>query len=265
MNKRVLSLVILVSTSLILASKAGAQAPPNPPAVVETTVKTVETKSETKDSDDNVKSKSEKKVVTTTTKEIPVEAPENPRRFGVMLEYSPLDLILPSKIGGSVGYAPIDSQSTYELEYLGATLAPPSFLEDVGNFSDRRFSLIARSYGNRSSFNFHYGLTYFDMQVHVNGRYLQSANGRPANFDVLASRSLGFMIGVGNRWSLPHGFEIGVDWISWSQPLIIVEKNSDLLQYVQNKGDRDTLETLINTIGYFPRFTLLKLGIGYAF
>lgn len=189
---------------------------------------------------------------------------ETARRFNVMAEYSALDLILPSKIGGSLGYVESNAY-TYELEYLSASLSPPSFIEDVGSFTDRRISLVVRSYADRNSFNFHYGLAYFDLQVHVGSKYLQSSSGRPANLDLLASRSLGLILGVGNRWILPHGFTLGVDWISWSQPLIIVEKKSDLLQYIQNQQDRDVLETLLSTVGYFPRFTILKLAIGYTF
>ncbi len=185
-------------------------------------------------------------------------------RFDVLVEYSPLDLILPSKIGGSLGYVE-SSAYTFELEYLGASISPPAFLENVGGFTDRRISLVVRSYGDRNSFNFHYGLSYFDMQIHVGSKYLQSSSGRPADVDLLASRSLGFVVGVGNRWVLPHGFTVGVDWISWSQPLIIVEKNSDLLKYIQDQHDRDVLESLISTIGYFPRFTVLKVGLGLTF
>ena len=181
-----------------------------------------------------------------------------------MGEYSALDLILPSKIGGSLGYVE-SSAYTFELEYLGASIAPPSFLEDVGSFTDRRVSAIVRSYSDRNSFNFHYGLSYFDTQIHVGSKYLQSSSGRPADLDLLGSRSLGFVVGVGNRWVLPHSFTVGVDWISWSQPLIIVEKNSDLLKYIQNQHDRDVLDSLLSTIGYFPRFSILKVGVGFTF
>lgn len=185
-------------------------------------------------------------------------------KYSVMLVGSPVDLLIPYKLGGALGYIS-SSATTNELEYVGASISAPAFIEDIGGFHDSRWTLQQRLYSTHNSFNFHYGLAYFDISANVGSKYLASATNLPANVNLMGTKSLGFMIGVGNRWVLGSGFSIGVDWISWSQPLLIVDKKSDLINYVQNSDDKRVLETAINVMTYFPRVTLLKLGIGFIF
>jgi hypothetical protein len=184
--------------------------------------------------------------------------------FTVMGEYAPIDLILPSKVGGSVGWNYGD-EATFELEYLGAKLSVPFIVEDLGSFKDQRISLVKRSFQGRNSLNFHYGLSYFNTQISVGNEYLASASNLPASLDLIGVKSLGFIWGVGNRWNFNRGFTVGVDWFSWAQPILIIDRDRELLDYIQDEGARDTLDEALRLSAYFPRFTVLKVQIGWSF
>jgi len=184
--------------------------------------------------------------------------------FSVVLEYSPLDLILPSKIGGSLGYIQ-SRESTFEAEYLSASLSAPWFVGDIGGFSDRRISITQRWYGERNSFNFHYGISYFDTDIHVGSHYLSSATGAALDSDLMREKSLGFIFGIGNRWAFPGGFTVGCDWFSWAQPLVVVQQDSALINAIQDSGAKSTLQDAFQTSLYFPRLSFLKVGLGWVF
>ena len=182
----------------------------------------------------------------------------------VMLGYAPIDMILPSKLGGSVGWND-GAEASYEIEYMGSKLSVPFVVKDLGSFSDKRISIIKRSYKSRNSFNFHYGVSYFDTDVAVGNEYLSSATNVPRNLDLIGIKSLGVIWGVGNRWNFKPGFTAGVDWISWAQPLIVLSREDRLINYVNDEGTRDALKQALNLSSYVPRFTLLKVQFGWTF
>lgn len=185
-------------------------------------------------------------------------------RFSLMAEYSPLDLLVPGKLGGSIGY--IQSRGlTNELEYLSASISVPFIIDDLGGYSDKRISLIRRTYADRNSFNFHYGLSYFEFDFHVGNKYLASASDFPASYNLMRSRSLGFLFGIGNRWVFPHGFSLGVDWISWAQPVYVIESNSELINHIQDQDARSVLDHAFRASQYFPRLTFFKFALGWIF
>ncbi len=185
-------------------------------------------------------------------------------RFSVLVEYSPLDLILPSKIGANIGYNTTAS-TDYELEYLGTSVSSPFFIQDIGGFSDKRISLIRRSFGNRNSFNVFYGLTYFDLEIHVGSQYLQSATNLPSSLDLMRSQTLGVVAGIGNRWLFPRGFTAGVDWLSWSQPIVTLNERSDVINYIKDEGAKTTLQNVFHISAFLPRITVLKVALGLSF
>jgi hypothetical protein len=184
--------------------------------------------------------------------------------FSVMGEFSPFDLILPGKVGGSLGY--IQSRtSAFDLEYLSRSVSPPSFIADIGGFDDRRVSLLYRSYADRNSFNCHYGISYFDMGVHVAHSYLVSSGAASDINDLMRAKSLGLIFGIGNRWVFPHGLTVGVDWLSWAQPLIVLQQDSSLIDAVQDQSAKAKLQDVFQLAMFFPRFTILKLAAGFTF
>lgn len=186
-------------------------------------------------------------------------------KYYVIGTYSPLDIIIPNKYGATVGWAQ-NADKTWEIEYLQASVAAPFIIKDLGKMTDQRISLIGRNYLGSNSFNFNYGLTYFDFQLHLGDRLLnQLTGGNYPSVDLVQVQSLGFNIGIGNRWQLSKNITIGIDWITWSQPIYSLNKKSAYLDYATNQQDKDDVDTALKLITYFPRLTLLKLQLGYLF
>lgn len=182
-----------------------------------------------------------------------------------MASYSPLDLIIPSKLGLTVGQTK-SVDKTWELEILRGSLAIPFVIDNLGDVSDLRFSFIARSYAGRNSFNFSYGLSYFDFSARLGNKYLASVSGTPSgSVELLKIQTLGANFGIGNRWTIDKNFTFGVDWISWSQPLLLVQRDDDYLTATNSTPDRDAIEKALGLISYFPRISVLKIQIGVLF
>lgn len=182
-----------------------------------------------------------------------------------LLNYSPVDLLIPSKQGITLGLIR-DADKTWELEYLSGSISVPFIVEDLGKMSDTRISLIGRSYFGSNSFNFSYGLSYFDFLLHLGDKLLNRVSGGSyPSLDLIGVQSVGFNIGIGNRWTFKHNITLGIDWISWMQPLQITSKRSTFLDYATNEEDRDDVDKAITLISYMPRFAFLKLQLGILF
>jgi len=185
--------------------------------------------------------------------------------YYALLNYSPFDLIVPSKFGVTLGsIETVDT--TWELEYLKGSLSAPLFIQDLGSMSDARISVIKRSYSDRDSFNFSYGLSYYDFSLHLGDALLNRVTGGSyPSMDVVKIESLGFNLGLGNRWTFSKNVTLGVDWISWSQPVFVTNRKSPYLDHANNQEDRDDVDKAMKLISYFPRFTFLKVQLGILF
>lgn len=187
------------------------------------------------------------------------------KKYFVFASYSPFDLLIPSKIGITGGYHKTGDKS-WEFEYLKGSVSVPFVVEDLGRMTDEKFSILCRSYFGGNSFNLSYGLTYFNFSLHLGDRLINRVTaGAYPSLDVVELKSIGGHVGLGNRWVLNNGFSFGIDWISWSQPIFVTEKNSAFLTYATNQEDRDDVGKALNVISYFPRFAVVKLQIGYVF
>lgn len=185
-------------------------------------------------------------------------------RFYGTLNFSPLDLLIPSKLGLTVGMLK-DKNSTWELEYLRGSLSTPFILKDIGSMTDQRISIIGRSYFS-NSFNLGYGISYFNFNIHLGSDILTRLNvPSPSAFEVIDTQSLGFNLSLGNHWALTNHMYFGVDWISWAQPLFNIRQSSAFLSQASDLTDKDTVETAVKLTTYFPRFVLLKLQFGLMF
>lgn len=186
------------------------------------------------------------------------------KTISIVGEYSVIDLLIPGKLGGSIGILQ-DRGSTIEAEYLGASFSVPAFIDDIGRFSDKRISLVRRSYGDHNSFNLHYGLSYFDTMITVGSKYLATASNTAAYSELMKQRSIGFIFGLGNRWTLENGFTFGIDWFSYAQPLLVVDQDSSIINAIQDQGAKQTLQDAFQASLYFPRFSFFKVGLGWSF
>ena len=185
--------------------------------------------------------------------------------YALLANYSLFDLIIPSKVGFTASYVP-DADTTWEMEYLRASLSVPFLVEDIGKMTDQRFSITRRSFLGKNSFNFSYGITYFDYSVKVGSEILSRLNSSyPGGLDLISLEGIGFNIGFGNRWTIQKNITIGVDWLSLSQPVLLTGKKSGILNYIDNDNDRKNVNTVIRIASYFPRFAATKFQLGVMF
>lgn len=179
--------------------------------------------------------------------------------------YSPLDLLIFPKFGGSIGLIS-GADRSWEFEYLRGSYSVPAWIEDLGSLTDERISLVRRTYFGGPSFNLSYGISYFATSLHIGDKYLNGLSGGvyPA-VEAVDIRSIGFNIAIGNRWTFKHDLTLGVDWISWEQPIFVLKRDSKFLEYATNQSDRDAIEAGIKTICYFPRLAIAKIQLGMLF
>ena len=184
-------------------------------------------------------------------------------RFAGFAIYSPFDLIVPSKIGVAADWIASD-RTSFELEWVRASYGVPFILNDFGSFTDQRVALLRRSFMGFNSFNLFYGVSYFALEARVGNAILRRAP-VPGAQDALKYEALGLAVGIGNRWTVPHGITLGIDWIEWAQPLVTLGKDETLLNDVVVPGDRDQIDRFFRAAAYLPRITVLKLEAGWAF
>lgn len=186
-------------------------------------------------------------------------------QFVVLAAYSPFDLIIPSKIGITAGYIS-NVNTTWELEYLRSSFSVPFLVDDLGKMTDQRLSLIRRSFIGKNSFNFSYGVTYFDYSLRVGSEILNRIDpSYPGGLDLVSIEGLGINVAFGNRWTIQKNITIGVDWLSLSQPIVLTGKKSGILKYINNDSDRENVSDAIRIVSYFPRFAAIKLQLGIMF
>lgn len=192
------------------------------------------------------------------------ERRENADYFA-LANYSPFDLLIPSKYGFTLGYIK-SADKTWEFEYLRGSISVPFIVEDLGKMTDERFSVIGRSYFGGNSFNFSYGLSYFDFSLYLGDKLLNRVTGGSyPSIDLVEIQSLGFNLAIGNRWSFNRNVTFGIDWISWTQPVYVTNKKSAFIEYASNQQDKDDVDKAMKLISYFPRLAFLKLQLGILF
>ncbi|MDZ4677453.1 MAG: hypothetical protein SGI74_08080 [Oligoflexia bacterium] len=185
--------------------------------------------------------------------------------YFALLNYSFLDLLIPGKYGLTIGLLR-DLDKSWEFEYLRGTMSVPFLITDLVKMTDERFSIIGRSYFGSNSFNLNYGLTYFNFSLNLGDKLMSRVSGGAyPSMDLIAVQALGFNVGIGNRWTFKHNITLGIDWISWSQPVIITKRQAGFLDASSNQADKDAVENSIKYMAYFPRLLLLKLQLGILF
>lgn len=187
------------------------------------------------------------------------------KKYFATLAYSPLDLIIPNKIGFSLGLQ-LAPKQTHEIEYLNGSLAMPSFIADIGKISDTRVSYIRRFQELEAFSHLFWGFSYFQSQVHLGDALIHrlSAGSYPS-IDLMEIQSVGLHVGLGSRWKIKDNIILGVDWFAWSQPVIEIKRSAEFLSYAGDQNDKDNVEKALKLLQYLPRWTVLKLQLGISF
>lgn len=196
--------------------------------------------------------------------ETPVLCPRARTSYLASINYSFLDFPIPNKFGLTVGFVQNPFQ-TWEIEYMRGSWSAPGKFRSLGSVSDVRAGLIGRTYFG-DSFHMSYGLSYFDFTASVGDALMSSISGGSfPSMDALVVTGYGLNVGIGNMWVLKYDIVLGIDWISWAQPLVITKRSSDYLDYTTNENDKRNVEDTIKTVSYLPRFSVLNVHVGMLF
>lgn len=186
-------------------------------------------------------------------------------KFEGLLIYSPIDLLIPSKFGLTLGYIE-NTDTTWQLEFVRGSLSAPFFFTDIGKMTDQRISILRRNYFQTNSFYMSYGVSYMDFATKLGSEYISAAtSGNIPEIDILRMRNLGVQFSIGNQWCITKHFVAGVDWVGIYQPLLQLDKKSAFLDNTTNAELRDNVDEVIKALSYVPRLTFMKIQIGMTF
>lgn len=188
---------------------------------------------------------------------------EKSTNYFAFVNYSPLDLIVPSKYGVTMGLIQ-SSDETWEFEYLRGNLSFALLVDDLGAMTDQRFSITRRSYWSKNMY-VGYGLSYFDFSARLGSDLLDSVGANVPSVDLIELQSLGAHFALGTMWTFKHDLALSVEWIAWAQPIFQLKKDAPFLSESNDSGDRDTVRKALNFISYFPHFSVLKIQFGMLF
>ncbi|KYG66637.1 hypothetical protein AZI86_06215 [Bdellovibrio bacteriovorus] len=179
----------------------------------------------------------------------------------VLLSYSALELVLPSKMGATVAWHK-DADTLYELDYSYSSVSASAHHFDLASMKETRISLLKRNFGG-GAFHWFWGVNYNAFRATINESFMNTAiNGASDVFNV---QTLGLTLGVGHRWVFYDRFSFGIDWFSWAQPLVILKKEAPFVDNSTNQENKDDIDTALKIVGYFPRWAAFKIYLGYSF
>lgn len=203
-----------------------------------------------------------KKEVKTVVQETHTSQENRSKSLGsLMVGYELIATWVPFK--KTVSYTHIFNEKwNLEFEYSWSRINFPFYVIDIGEISEKRYSLLARRFvGN--SFHFIFGAQQSDLRVKVGDDILRRIGSSSINaFEV---RSLGAAVGIGNRWQWQNGFTLGVDWFRMNVPLFDKRVDSDILNKIQNNNDLNDVKNVITKFKNIPTFVLLGISLGYTF
>lgn len=185
--------------------------------------------------------------------------------YGMHLNYSYLDMMVPGKFGGALDL--IQKGNIYELEYLSASKSP-MMISQLGNFGDQRISVLYRSFGARKSFHWFSGISYMSTNLEFGNELIGKVTGNFPYYDAFKIEAVGLQFGIGNEWIFSYGkFAVPcrIDWFSVTQPVSILKREAPILDYVNDSGIREALDNAIRFVSWVPHFMLLKVSVGLAF
>lgn len=178
--------------------------------------------------------------------------------------YSPFDLWVPSKLGVSYAFNKSASGS-WEVEYLKGSVAFPFIVEELGSITDQRISLFYRSFSDRNSFSYLYGVNYSSLKIQLGTDLLATIlTGDPSSFDVISVKTLGLTWGFGNRWQWDH-FLIGLDWFTLNIPVYTIEADAPFINATSSESKKDDAQEVLDFAKRIPTLAVLKIQLGISF
>lgn len=186
-------------------------------------------------------------------------------KWTLLGNYAYLDLWVVSKLGMTAAYH--DSASTaYELEYLKGSFGFKVFKIDLGSIDEQRISLVKRSFSERNSFNYVYGLFYNRIDIHLGSDLLATVStSNQAYVEVMELATVGLVWGLGNRWQLKNGMVWGFDWFLVNLPLATVKERTPYIDSTTSEQNRNDTNYVLNVLKKFPAISVFKIQLGLSF
>lgn len=177
----------------------------------------------------------------------------------LMVGYQFLTTWLPGKFAANYTYIHSERWS-WDLEFATASIDTPITGVDLGEISEKRYSIMARRYvGN--SFHFIFGGIYQDFSARASGKIISQG----VDVATFGAESAGATLGIGNRWQWKNGFTLGVDWLRINVPLYTTKVENDILDDIDNKSDSEDVKKVIRAFNRIPTFVVFGLNLGYSF
>jgi hypothetical protein len=173
------------------------------------------------------------------------------------------DFIVLPKYGVNLGV--LDSHSDmYELEYSRGSISGPGVFKHLISITEQRLSLKKRNYFRGGSFNVSYGVFYNSLEAGIGKEIIVPALQSQSYKKVIDLQALGLSAGIANTWIFANKLAVGVDWISWSQPIFKLKAEPEDFEFVENR-DRGAIRRAQKYLLYFPRWSILKVQVGLMF
>jgi len=183
--------------------------------------------------------------------------------FGA-LTYTALEFPIPNKFGARLGKRTSPGQS-WEVEYVKGSWGPPGGFRKLGSLSDSRFSVIGRSFMGEH-FHFIYGVSFFDFSADVGDALVSGVSGGAyPSMNAAKVQALGLNVGLGHSWVFRENVVLGIDWISWAQPLKLTRRSSDFIRASTDETTKAYVADTLKIISYIPRFSILSVHLGMLF
>ena len=178
----------------------------------------------------------------------------------LLLGYSPLELLLPSKFGATAAWH-ADANTLYELDYYYSSISVAIQDAKLSEMNETRISLLKRNFDG-GAFHWFWGFNYNSTNAKISELLMATSSG---SSDIMTVQTLGMTLGVGHRWTIGKDFTIGVDWFSWAQPLMILKKEAPFVEETTSADYKDDVDVALKVMGYFPRWAAFKMYVGYSF
>jgi hypothetical protein len=129
--------------------------------------------------------------------------------------------------------------------------------------SDKRFQIMRRQ--SLSGWQFAWGASYNSFQISLgDGLLSRLTGGLYPNVDLVEITTLGVVASFSYRHQWGNWLA-GIEIFGWAQPLITIKSSAPFLDSVTDQDDRAAVQTTIDLIRYFPRWSIAKVSAGYSF
>lgn len=185
------------------------------------------------------------------------------RPWNVSFELSTLSLLVPLKPSISASYV-IDPEWAVVMSAMSGSLSAGWLSAELGRYTETSYSLLLRSYGTRSSFNYIIGVSQENTLIRIGNRYVDVATGS-GSLDLAQTQSWALVLGFGQSWKLRNGVTLGIDYARIAYPLIVANSDSAFLTSDANGDKKGFIADTLNTAAKIPRLSFLQLNVGWSF